>query len=136
VLLDATLGLPSVVADATSFQHIAPHYKVRTLQELGRVLTIALDTSTHKFAPKHDVALWKSVRKSLPQEAPRAENMPNRILLSRADHLELAQVDDADDTDDADVDAFALDDQVPGDDRRFRRSRHVLQELQRWVRGG
>lgn len=126
-------------------------HKVRTLDYLSKVMDLALDTSNHSFAPKADVELWKCVRNMLSAShvsADKEENKSgsnrsrdawkqlvggsNRLLLSKDDYLELEAEADKEE----DVFEQGEEEQVlRGSYRMQRRSRHVEQELERWVRG-
>ncbi|SPO30019.1 uncharacterized protein UTRI_05858 [Ustilago trichophora] len=153
VVVTATKRVQEEVADSarsSSKQEVlVSSAKVRTLTHLSKVLSLALDTSEHSFAPKADVELWKRIRKMFPapseslQLKPPRENRSsnnsrdlrgrhsggNRLLLSRDDYLELEAEDEvADELDEVDRNHR-------GSNRMQRRSRHVEQELERWVRG-
>lgn len=132
--------------------------KPYTLPLLSRTITLALDTSQQSFAPKEDVELWKRLRNTLSASAldavprlspgeqtedtrsPKATNhiLPrsaggSQLLLSREDHLELeAEAED----DEMHETREQLEEPRAGSYRKQRRSRHVEQELERWVRGG
>lgn len=133
-------------------------HKVRSLKHLSRVIDLALDTSDHTFAPKADVELWKRVKKLLPAPSPsdKSESKTvaqagrfasitgsvgsrssagNRLLLSRDDYLEL-EAEETAEADDKEAEGGSKTEQTPrGSYRMQRRSRHVEQELERWVRG-
>ncbi|SPO31337.1 uncharacterized protein UTRI_05858_B [Ustilago trichophora] len=134
---------------------LVPSAKVRTLTHLSKVLGLALDTSEHSFAPKADVELWKRIRKMLPAPSESSEIKPprenrssnnsrdvrgrhsggNRLLLSRDDYLELEAEASAEAEDEEAYEVDEVDRNRRGSDRMHRRSRHVEQELERWVRG-
>ncbi|KAJ1021585.1 hypothetical protein NDA16_003723 [Ustilago loliicola] len=124
-------------------------HKVRTLDYLSKIIDLALDTSDHSFAPKADVELWKGVRKMLPASSVPADKADfkggrdarkqlggsNRLLLSKDDYRELEAEAEAEAEDEEDSEQ-GEDEQSPrGLYRMQRRSRHVEQELERWVRG-
>lgn len=125
-------------------------HKVRTIDYLSKVIDFALDTSDHSYAPKADVELWKRVRKMLPasnvsddkavieaglnrgRDARKQPGGSNRLLLSKDDYLELEAEAAAEDEDDFEQ---GEDEPSPRGYRMQRRSKHVEQELERWVRG-
>ena len=139
---------------------VVPLAKVRTLKHLGKVISLALDTSEHSFAPKEDVELWKRIRGMLhasfessestaaSQNGAREARSPgnnrearsrhaggNRLLLSRDDYLEL-EAEASAEADDEDAWESGEAARNPRSSYRMqRRSRHVEQELERWVRG-
>ncbi|CDW98474.1 hypothetical protein [Sporisorium scitamineum] len=117
---------------------------------LAKVIPLALDTSEQSFAPKAEVELWKRVKKMIPaasvsdesetrscsQQRPREMRSPlsrgNRLLLSKDDYLELEGEAEEDDAYEMEEETFG---RRGGSYRMQRRSRHVEQEIERWVRG-
>ncbi len=164
-ILDKRIGLESLAIKIKQLQEevvdrsdlfkntSAPTQKVYTLAHLNRVLSLALDTSDHAFASKSDVELWKRVKRMLPSvdtiDAKRSAGSSgrsgevrgrhqggNRLLLSRDDHLELEAEASAEAEEEDEFEARGEEDQgYRGGYRAQRRSRHVEQELERWVRG-
>lgn len=165
-LLNTRIGLEVVVNDAKKLHSESkspqgsnsteapamPLHKVRSLEHLNKVISLALDTSNHSFAPKEDVELWKHIRKMLPPPpssgaSGSAETRPsshsrdvrsrpsggNRLLLSKDDYLELEAGASAEAEDDEGL--YDAEQNPRGSYRMQRRSRHVEQELERWVRG-
>lgn len=130
-----------------------------TLLSLGRIIALALDTSSQSFAAKADVELWKRIRKMLPapsalhdahprlssKQGPRLAHSTglsremlsrpvggNRLLLSKDDYSELEAAAEEEELHHLGAES----EHSHGSSYRMqRRSRHVEQELQRWVRG-
>ncbi|EST08398.1 Pentatricopeptide repeat [Kalmanozyma brasiliensis GHG001] len=151
-LLEQRIGLSQLVKDANQLPDVARRgtrktaAKSHTLPQLNGVLNLALDTSQQSFAPKEDVELWKRIKKLIPasNDADEAEwsssvrekrpmsRGTNRLLLSRDDHLELeaeAEKEEEEEDEPQDEEVKARESQ-----RMQRLSRHVEQELDRWVR--
>lgn len=159
VVVTTTKRLQDEVADSARSSSkqgvLVSSAKVRTLTHLSKVLSLALDTSEHSFAPKADVELWKRIRKMLPAPSESSELKParenrssnnsrdvrgrhsggNRLLLSRDDYLELEAEASAEAEDEEAYELDEVDRKHRGSNRMQRRSRHVEQELERWVRG-
>ncbi|CBQ70009.1 conserved hypothetical protein [Sporisorium reilianum SRZ2] len=156
-LLDERVGLERLVDERKQLESnskkdtAAVRHDFYTLAHLSKVIAIALDTSEQSFAPKAEVELWKRVKKTIPAASASDESEArspsqqrqremldratggNRLLLSKDDYLELeAEVDDDE--------AFEMDEERYGNRgggsyRMQRRSRHVEQEIERFVRG-
>lgn len=138
---------------------VVPIHKVNSLHHLSKVIDLALDTSDHSFAPKADVELWKRLLKRLPapstsdstetrsavQKGPRdarkdrdvqsRQSGGNRLLLTRDDYLELEADESVEAEEDLAYETVEAGQGSRGSLRMQRRSRHVEQELQRWVKG-
>ncbi|ETS65261.1 hypothetical protein PaG_00335 [Moesziomyces aphidis] len=142
----------ATVADGEASAKTLPARRLGLLNNLGKVTALALDASNHSFAPKADVETWKGVRKLLStmsvfEESDARPSAPvgkmrgglagNHLLLSKDDYLEL---EGEADSEEFEKQAFGEGDSqgrygARGSQRTQRRSRHVEQELQRWVRG-
>ncbi|TKY88250.1 hypothetical protein EX895_002960 [Sporisorium graminicola] len=142
----STRSNSSKEATAVRFSSYTPAY-------LSKVIALALDTSDQSFAPKAEVELWKQVKKTIPAasasdetEARPAERQRsrdvrgrhaggNRLLLSKDDYLELEAEGEEDGEELELAEESSGRRRGDGSYRMQRRSRHVEQEIERWVRG-
>ncbi|SPO48248.1 uncharacterized protein PSANT_05936 [Moesziomyces antarcticus] len=144
--------MKAMAADGETQANAIAARRLGLLTNLGKVTALALDTSNHSFAPKADVETWKGVRKllsamsvfeesdarpSAPVRKMRGGLAGNHLLLSKDDYLELEGEGDSEEFEEQ---AYGEGDNegrygARGSQRTQRRSRHVEQELQRWVRG-
>ena len=162
-ILEGRVGLERLVEEGKQLQDDMEHAskeeaalrgrKLYTLGFLSKIINLSLDTSQQSFAPKADVELWKRVKRMLPassasddsetrnfsqqrsQEVRGRRTGGSRLLLSKDDYLELESGAEADDEEEAFDQADEGFSPRGGSYRMQRRSRHVEQELERWVRG-
>ncbi|SNX86575.1 uncharacterized protein MEPE_05284 [Melanopsichium pennsylvanicum] len=155
-MVNESIKLEEEIKSGSSKVSMATAAKGRALNRLSKIISLALDTSEQSFAPKANVELWKRIKRMLPSSSEDFEsgNLPrdgrstshgrdtrgkasgsNRLLLSRDDYLEL-EAEASAEAEDEDVYESEMTEQNPRSSfRTQRRSRHVEQELERWVRG-